>query len=274
MNNYLWIFMRTLILFFLTASFSSLFALDVKVDMGTGLFYSGAKGRIDYLEKSFQGSNAVTDISSATNFYIWGDFETSNPYLPKLRLEYLKISAEGGSQAHLESSVDAIKELIKKLEPLGLNDKNWNSQLQHNIYDIDLYYEFFEKSDWPSIGLGLGYKYFDYIYIMDIDLVPGLQFGDRDSSGAPMLFFSSRYDVPSIQMGFEADAKVYLFGDSDMYDWKVKIDLMFELDQNTALGAEFGYRQQYFNLTGSDVEKVTGNMTYEGIFVGAVLKFK
>ena len=268
--------MRTLILFFLTASFSSLFALDVKVDMGTGLFYSGAKGKIEYLEESFQGSNAATDISSAANFYVWGDFETNNPYLPKMRLEYLKISAEGNSQANLQSSIPDIQKLIDEYinGPLALNDKNWNSQLQHNIYDIDLYYEFFEKSDWPSIGLGLGYKYFDYIYIMDIDLVPGLQFGDRDSSGAPMLFFTSRYDVPSIQMGFEADAKVYVFGDSDMYDWKVKMDLMFELDQNTELGAEFGYRQQYFNLTGSDVEKVTGNMTYEGIFVGAVLKFK
>jgi len=266
--------MRIFILLFLVTSVHSLLALDLKVDMGTGLFYSGAKGRIDYVEKSFNGSYAVTDIPSAANFYIWGDFESNNPYLPKMRLEYLKISAEGGSKAHLESSVDAINDLIKQLEPFGLNDKVWNSLLQHNIYDIDLYYEFFEKSAWPSLGLGLGYKYFDYIYIMDIDLVPGLQFGDRDSSGVPMLFFTSRYDVPSIQMGFEADAKVYVFGDSDIYDWKLKMDLMFEIDQDTALGAEFGYRQQYFNLTGSDVEKVTGNMTYEGIFVGVVIKFK
>jgi len=266
--------MRTLFLLFLLTSTSALLALDIKAEMGTGLFYSGAKGKIDYVEKSFQGSKAITDISSAANYYVWGDFETNNPYLPKLRLEYLKISAEGNSQAHLETSVTELQPILDYIDQLGLNDKNWNSQLQHNIYDIDLYYEFFEKSDWPSVGLGLGYKYFDYIYIMDIDLVPGLQFGDRDSSGAPMFFFTSRYDMPSIQMGFEADAKVYLFGDSEMYDWKVKMDLMFELDQNTELGAEFGYRQQYFNLIGSDVEKVTGNMTYEGIFVGAVLKFK
>ena len=267
--------MRILLLLFLITSTHSLLALDLEVDMGTGLFYSGAKGRIDYVEESFRGSNAVTDISSAANFYIWGDFKSNNPNFPKMRLEYLKISAEGGSQAHLQSPTQEIQDLIDQyIDPLQLNDKNWNSQLQHNIYDIDLYYEFFEKSEWPSVGLGLGYKYFDYIYIMDIDLVPGLQFGDRDSSGAPMLFFTSRYDAPSIKMGFEADAKIYVFGDSEMYDWKLKMDLMFELDKDTELGAEFGYRQQYFNLTGSDVEKVTGNMTYEGIFVGAVIKFR
>jgi len=266
--------MRTTLLALLLSA-SSLTALDLKVEMGTGLFYSGANGKIEYVEESFQGSYAVTEITSAANFYVWGDFETTNPYLPKMRLEYLKISAEGGSKAHLQSAVPEIKELIEQyIDPLSLNDKVWNSQLQHNIYDVDLYYEFFEQSQWPTVGLGLGYKYFDYIYIMDIDLVPGLQFGDRDSSGAPMLFFSSRYDIPSIKMGFEGDAKVYLFGDSEMYDWKVKLDLMFDIDDTTVAGAEFGFRQQYFNLIGGDVEKVTGNMTYEGIYVGAVIKFR
>jgi len=261
-----------LTLLFLT---SSLPALDLKVEMGTGLFYSGAKGKIVYVEESFQGSYAVADITSAANFYVWGDFESSNPHLPKMRLEYLKISAEGDSIAHLQSADPEITGLIDQyIDPLSLNDQRWNSQLQHNIYDIDLYYEFFEQSEWPTLGLGLGYKYFDYIYIMDIDLIPGLQFGDRDSSGAPMLFFSSRYDMPSIQMGFEGDAKVYLFGDSEMYDWKIKLDLMFEIDETTSGGAEFGYRQQYFNLIGGDVEKVTGDMIYEGIYVGLVIKFK
>ncbi len=253
----------------------SLQALELQLDMGTGLFYTGAKGKVEYVEKSFQGSYAETDLQNSGQFYIWGDIVTDNKYIPKLRLEYLKISADGDSKAHLQSADPAIQDLIDQyIDPLSLNDNNWNSHLQHNIYDVSLYYEFYEESAWPSVGLGLGYKYFDYIYIMDIDLLPGLQFGDRDSSGAPMLFFTSRYEAPSLQMGFEADAKVYIFGDSEMYDWQIKMDLMFEIAENTEAGFEIGYRDQYYNLLGNDVEKVTGNMHYQGLFVGAVINFE
>ena len=123
------------------------------------------------------------------------------------------------------------------------------------------------------MGLGLSYQYFDYIYIMDIDLVPGLQFGDRDSSSAPLLFFTSRYESTSLQMGFEADAKVYVFGDSQMYDWKIKMDLMFDITETTEAGLEFGFRDQYYKLLGDDVEKVKGDMHYQGVYIGAVVHF-
>ena len=266
--------MRKLLLLLLTTMSTSLMALDLELEMGTGLFYSGATGKIKYVEKSFQGSYAETDLANSGQFYIWGVLTSKNRYIPKLRLEYLKISADGDSKAHLQSSDPEIQALIDELDQFSLNDQNWNSHLQHNIYDISLYYEYFEESDWPSVGLGLGYKYFDYIYIMDIDLIPGLQFGDRDSSGAPMLFFTSRYEAPSIQMGFQADGKIYVFGDSEMYDWQVKMDLMFEIDKSTQAGVEFGFRDQYFNLIGNDVENVTGNMRYQGIFVGGAIHFK
>lgn len=253
----------------------SLFAFELKLDMGTGLFYTGAKGKIEYVEKSFEGSYAITDLTTSGHFYIWGDFVSNNKYLPKMRLEYLRISADGDSTAHLQSADPTIKDLIDQyIDPLSLNDNNWNSHLQHNVYDISLYYEFNEKQTWPSIGLGLGYKYFSYIYIMDIDLAPGLQFGDRDDSSAPMLFLKSQYEATSLQMRFEADAKVYIFGDSQMYDYKAKMEIFFDLSDTTAAGLEFGYRDQYYNLRGNDVEKVKGDMHYKGAFVGMTLHFK
>ena len=265
---------KQFILFFLLLS-NSLMAIELKLDMGTGLFYTGAKGKIKYVEESFQGSYAETDLMNSGQFYIWGVITNNNPYLPKVRLEFLKISADGDSKAHLESADPTIQGLIDDyIDPLSLNDNTWNSHLQHNIYDVTLYYEFFEKSDWPSVGFGLGYKYFDYIYIMDVDLIQGLQFGDRDSSSAPMLFFTSRYEAPSLQMGFETNANVYVFGDSQMYDWKVKMDLMFEVTETTEAGLEFGYRDQYYKLLGDDVENVKGDMHYQGIFVGAVIHFR
>ena len=269
--------MKNLLALPLLLSLTTLCAIELKVDMGTGLFYSGAKGRIDYVETSFENSYAKTDLQTSSQVYIWADFTTSNPYIPKVRLEYLKVSADGDSLAHLESGNPKFQAIIDEWvnnSIIKLNDQVWKSHLQHNVYDASLYYEFFEKDPWPSIGLGLGYRYFDYIYIMDVDLLPGLQMGDRDSSSAPMLFLTSRYDIPAVNLGFQGDGKVYVFGDSEIYDYQVKLDLMFDITEKSSAGLEFGYRYQYYNLLGEDVEKVKGNMKYQGIFIGAVINFK
>lgn len=263
----------------LLINLTTLQALEIRLDAGTGLFYTGAEGKIEYVEDTFKGSYAITNIPANGQFYVWGDITTNNRWIPTLRLEYLKISADGDSQAHLDSAVPEIKALIDEWanNPLyPLNNQQWNSHLQHNIYDIDLYYEFFQDSGWPSLGLGGGYKYFDYIYIMDITidgLPSGVQFGDRDNSGAPVVFLKSRYEVAPWQLGFEGDAKIYLFGDSQMYDWKVKVDLLFDITNTTEGGFEFGFRDQFFKLKGGDVERVKGDMHYQGIYLGGVLHF-
>jgi len=264
--------MRKLLLLLLTTISTSLLALDLELDMGMGLYYTGAKGQIDYVGESFQGSNAKADLIPSGQFYIWADVKSKNPYLPRARFEYLKVSADGDSLAHLEMQDQGLQDLI---DQAGLNDQNWNSYLQHNMYDFILYYEFFEESAWPTVGLGAGYRIFDYIYIMDVDIsdISGTQFGDRDDSTAPFGYINTRYEAPSLNMGFAADAKMY-FSDSTIYDWKIKMDLMFEIDVDTFAGLEFGYREQYYSLAGGDVENVKGNMHYEGVFVGGSIHFK
>ena len=270
--------MRIFLLLFLVTSVHSLLAVDFKVDMGAGLYYTGAEGKVEYVQEGFKGSYADADLTSSAQLYLWGVIDLKKRFVPKIRLEYLRIKAEGDSKAHLESGEPAIQKIIDDYinnnGAIDLNDQNWNSFLQHDIYDAILYYDFFENQAFPSIGLGAGYRYFEYVYIMDIHYVPGLQFGDRDNAGSPFVYLNSRYDMSSINMSIEGDVKYYPFGDSKMYDWKVKMDLMFPIDDETSAGLEFGYREQYFSLEGKDVENVTGNMHNQGIFVGVVIKFK
>ena len=262
----------------LLASATLLSAYDFDYKMGLGSYYTGAEGKVEYVQESFEGSYADATLTTSSQFYLWGVLDLKNSYLPKARFEYLKIAAEGDSKAHLQSADPEIQQLIDDYinnnGAIDLNDQNWNSYLQQDIYDLSLYYEFFEKSAFPTVALGLGYKYFEYIYIMDIHYVPGMQFGDRGSSGAPYAYLGSRYDMPSINMGVEGNAKLYLFGQSQMYDWQLKMDLMFDFDEETRGGLEFGYREQYFSLEGNDVDNVTGDMIYKGIFAGFVINFK
>ena len=51
------------------------------------------------------------------------------------------------------------------------------------------------------------------------------------------------------------------------------MDLMFDITETTEAGFEFGFRDQYYQLLGDDVEKVKGDMHYQGVYVGAVVHF-
>ena len=53
---------KTLLL--LTLITHTLLALDFELEMGTGLFYTGAEGKIEYVEESFQGSYANTQLQN------------------------------------------------------------------------------------------------------------------------------------------------------------------------------------------------------------------
>ena len=54
--------MQKLLLILLTTILTPLLALDLELDMGIGLFYTEAKGQIDYVGESLQGSNAKADL--------------------------------------------------------------------------------------------------------------------------------------------------------------------------------------------------------------------
>lgn len=257
------------IFFTLFSFYTSLMAIDLEIDMGTGLFYTGAQGRIEYTDEGFAGSYSEIDLKNSGQFYIWGDFKSHIDYLPKLRLQYLKINTSGDSKLHLESA-DIPPEFQDLIDLF--NDSSWESGLSHNIYDVYLYYEFFEEEAYPSVGIGGGIKSFDYAY--NVELILPLQIGDRGGKSIPMLFLTSRYDIPSVQLGFEFESEVYIFGDSKLYDLRTKMDLMFEVDESTKAGFEIGYRESYYDLRGSDVETFKADMNYKGIYVGIVAAFK
>jgi len=242
-------------------------AIDLDIEVGTGLFYTGAKGYIEYTDVGFTGSYSEIDLQNSGQFYFWSDIKTQIDYLPTFRFQYLKIQTEGDSKLHLEGS-DIPVDYQDFIDIF--NDQNWESGLSQNIYDLYLYYEFFEEKKYPSIGVGGGLKIFDYGY--NVELLLPLQIGDRGGKTVPMLFLTSRYEIPSVQLGFEVESEIYIFGPSTLYDTRAKMDLLFELDKTTKAGFEIGYRDSYYDLRGDDSYKA--NMRYQGIYVGIMTSFK
>ena len=258
----------------------SLNAFELEIDMGTGFQYTGANGKLVYKKDFWEDSSAGIDHESSPSLYIWSEFKLDQAYWPKLRLEFTNVNSEGKSFIHINST-DEINALINAIEDklsgvISINNTYYDSHLAQSTYEGYLYYEYFEKSDYPSVGFGLGVKTFDFAY--NATLIDGLEFTDSGGDTIPLLFFKSRYELEKeedgVQLSFEGNAKVYIFGDSNIYDYMLKTDFMMEYNQDTDLGIEFGYRYSVIDIKGSDITTVGGNMTNSGVFFGAVAHFR
>jgi len=273
--------MKKIILFLSCLGVFSLNAFELNIDVGTGLQYTGAEGELVYAKDIWEGSSAGINHASSTNFYMWTDIASDQAYWPKMRLEYSHISTDGSSLIHINSGIDEINTLISLIEEqldgfVKINNTDYDSRLVQNTYEGYLYYEYFEESSFPTVGLGLGVKVFDFAYSATI--VDGLEFTDNGGETVPLLFFKSRYELEkeddSAQLSFEVDAKVYVFGDSTMYDYLVKTDFLMQYNETTDLGLELGYKATVYDIKGADINTVGGSMTNAGIFVGLVGHFR
>jgi len=271
--------MKQLVWLYAFFGFLSLNALELEIDMGAGSYYTATKGKLIYQKEFWKNSSAAIDHKSTATFYTWAEFKSNHTNLPKLRVEFGHLSTEGKSFIHIDST-DAINTLISAIEGssslITINNKNYDSSLVENTYEAYLYYEFFEESDVPSIGFGAGVKNFDFAY--RATLIEGLEFTDNGGETIPLIFLKSRYELDKeddgMQLAFEVDGKYYIFGDSNIYDYQVKVDFMMVYNKDTDLGIEFGYKNTLIDIKGSDIDTVGGDMQTSGVFVGLVGHFR
>lgn len=258
-------------------SFLSLQAFELEVDMGAGYHYSGASGDLVYTKEFWKDSTARIEHDSRATFYTWAEFSSDQQYWPNLRVELSSLDTEGRSFIHIDST-DTINTIIDALETpfASINNTFYDSRLVLNTYEGYLYYEYFEKSELPTVGFGLGLKKFDFAYSATI--VDGLEFTDNGGDTVPLLFFKSRYELDKetdgTQLSFEADGKLFVFGDSNIYDYLLKLDFMMQYNQTTDLGVEIGYKETFYDIKGGDIDTVGGNMQTSGLFFGVVGHFR
>lgn len=253
-------------------------ALELNINMGGGLYNTGTNGKLIYQKNFWKDSSAeIIQNDESQNFYSWLEVASDKKYWPKLRLETIQISTKGNSFIHIDAS-DSINGLLTNLEdslPININDTYYESRLTYNTYEAYLFYEYFEDSNTPSLGLGFGMKKFTFDYSAVI--IEGLVFNDHGDGTLPLFYLSSRYDFvkakDNSKLSCEGNAKVYLLGPSTVYDYQIKMDFLMQYNTSTDIGFELGYRATYFDLKGSDVDAVGGTMKTSGAFIGFVAHF-
>ena len=271
--------MRSLFTFaFISTVASLLLGFELEIETSIGSLYSPAKGKVVYQKESWKDSYGAIDQQYNPNFYGWIECKSDNTLLPKFAFSFIDSRTEGESLIHIVSASDLLNDIITTLDqklPITINDTDYASRLSMQTYDFLLYYEFFEKSVWPSIGIGLDLKKFDFDYAVTI--IDGLEFNDHGDGLVPMLYLKTRWDIKSNKknrLSLQLDGKQYVTGPSKIYDYSAKLDMMIRYNDDTMLGVEMGYRASYFNIRGSDIDKVGGEMDTSGVFVGFRGSFK
>lgn len=246
-------------------TFSALNAEDVEVKMkaATGFFYTGAAGKLIYQTPPVSGSSATFDFSQKSQAYFDSEIWVNVPYFPHIKLEYTNANLSG------ESDINVNIDLKINLYQLNINeDYQRDSRLDVNFYDAIAYYSYLEETPYPSVGVGFGMKTFKYVY--DLDVYKSLTYQDYSGAKVPMLYLNTRYAIPVVDISLESDLKWYVFGDSTIYDWRAKADLMVDFDKEFSAGLEVGYRRMYFNIKGDDVDSVAGNASFNGVYFGLI----
>jgi len=270
--------MKKIVLLLTLLTTLSVNALELDIDMGTGIHYAGSNGKLVYKKDFWKDSSGDIDHETSANFYTWIEISSDQAYWPKLRLETTQLKTEGKSLVHIAANgtVNTAIDAIENTLFININDTFYDSRLTMNTYEAFAFYEYFEESDTPSLGLGIGVKKFAFDYAVTI--IDGLQFNDTGGDLVPMLFFKTRHELDEknadTKLAVQAEMKLYVFGDSNIYDYLIKVDFLMKYNETTDIGVEMGYKETFFDIKGADIANVGGDMTSKGVYFGLVAHFR
>jgi outer membrane protein len=188
--------------------------------------------------------------SKSTEGYIFAVFEHPVPALPNIKLAYTKISQSGEGDSDYEFDGEVYSGNVKN-----------NFSVKSS--DLIAYYEIFDNI--ISLDLGLNIRYVNADYHVR-ETATTLSSKDNFKQVVPMayaLIGASPY--PGLR--FSAEISYITYSGSDVSDMTAKVAYTTDY----YVGFEAGYRKQNYNF--DDVSNTHTNLSFEGAFGGAYVKF-
>ena len=229
----------------------------LRLEMGGGVWQqtpSGSATRTDgdgVLDLDGTYTSAEKKSSEA---YAWLLIKHPIPIIPNLRVEYVSISDEGTT----EGKVGGMQ--ILGSAPTTMDVKE---------YDVIPYYNLLDNTFWITLDLGVDVKVVQSDVV--VSAVTGFKgYSSKDTTVIPLLYVRARTELPTTNIGLEADVKAITDGTNTMYDARAKIDYTFDFAVLQP-GIEVGYRMQ--KIKSDDGEKSQVNLDYSGVYAGLMLRF-
>lgn len=234
----------------------------LRVEAGAGIWQAEPSGTITY---KVSGSNDTLNAGDDLGYqqenisYLWLNVKHPVPILPNVRLEYTGPAFEGRSQ--------------KTITWQGLSyGVNTYSKLEIQQTDLVLYYNLLDNTFWATLDLGLDVKLIDFSYeLSDPNNIQPF-YKESASLAIPMLYARTRVQIPTTNIGLEADIKYIGAGNTQLYDARAKVDYTFDAVPVIQPAVELGYRTQKFKID-EDGEDTKTDFEFSGIYGGVMLRF-
>ncbi|QOY52209.1 TIGR04219 family outer membrane beta-barrel protein [Candidatus Sulfurimonas baltica] len=227
-----------------------------RVEVGAGAWMQTPEGTASYTDGVADGSY-VSSKKDNTEGYAWLLLKHPVPVLPNLRLEYASLSDEG-----------VVSGQFKDFDvTVGSTTMSYDMKQ----YDIIPYYNILDNTAWITLDLGLDIKVIDISYA--VAPVAGIT-GDLSGSetvAIPLLYARARVEIPTTDIGIEADVKYISFDSNTMYDVRVKVDYTMDFVPVIQPALEVGYRVQ--KIETDDTTDSNLNIDFSGIYAGLVFRF-
>ena len=228
-----------------------------RVEMGAGAWMQDTEGKASYSDAGADGSYTSSEKDN-TQSYVWALIKHPVPVLPNLRLEYVTLESEG-----------IVSGEFKEFD-VGANPST-SMTYDMKQYDIIPYYNILDNTFLVTLDLGLDIKVIDVSY----DVTPSGAFTGYSGSetiALPLLYVRARTEIPTTDIGLEADVKYIKLGDSSIYDVRAKVDYTLDFVPVIQPALEIGYRVQKIDIDESDAD-ATVDLEFSGVYVGLMLRF-
>ena len=231
-----------------------------RVEMGAGVWAQTPAGELTYSEGSLSGKDEF-DENKENNAYVWMLIKHPIPILPNLRLEYANIESTGVASGDFEDFS------IPATAP---------TSLKMTQFDVIPYYNILDNTAWITLDLGLDFKVVNLDFQADgVDIIGGAfdtSYSDAQTIVVPLGYVRARVEIPSTNIGLEADVKYVTYDGSTISDIRAKVDYTLDFIPVVKPALEVGYRVQKIDIS-SDTVNSTMNVDFSGIYAGLMLRF-
>lgn len=235
---------------------SSVMADFTRAEIGVGAWAQSPKGSAAYTDGGANGSYVSAEKDN-TKPYIWAIIKHPLPILPNLRLEYASVEDDGSATGRFKD----------------FNIGSGTTSLSYDMkqYDIIPYYNILDNTSWITFDLGLDIKIVDASYTA-APSTPFAGYSDSAIFPIPLLYARARVEIPSTNVGVEADIKYISTGDSTVYDARAKVDYTFDFVSVIKPALEVGYRVQKLDIDESSVDAKL-DIDFSGFYAGLMVRF-
>ncbi len=228
----------------------------LRVELGAGMWGQTPSGKMSYTTSGVTATDTSDETQDAQP-YVWILIKHPVPIIPNLRLEYSNVYNTG-------KATGTFKDFSI---PTGETSK---TTLEMTQYDITPYYNILDNTFWITLDLGLNLKAMNTDYTAK-PTVGFAGYTDSASVVVPMLYARTRVQIPTTELGLEADVKYISYDGSTLYDARAKIDYTLDFIPLIQPALEVGYRVQKVYIDNDDDVKV--DFDFAGVYAGLMLRF-